>query len=461
MRNFITFIIISLLTVSCGGGESQKSGETPKSEDIVLNLNVIDKTAGEVVVIVHGDVRVITLDENGGGSETFTGLDAAYGRVFYGNQSKLIYMEKGDNVSISFNGKDFNGSFSLEGEKAPAVKYLNTIVLTALPDEDYALPFDEFYAKIKAKEQDAIKLMKANGLEGAGDFVKMEEGRIKYSYAAPLLMHPVGHMMMTGRMDYQPDQAYYDVIKSYMEDNPQWADLDEFRSFAVEAAHALDAQNRSETSLYPKTVAQMKYIADCFKNEKVRGTLLHYLAASYIDNFGIDNIQELENIYRTYVKDEALINEFQAKYDKWDMSTPGKPSPALNAVDVEGQTWTLEDFRGKYVYIDMWATWCAPCRREIPYLKELEEKFKDAEIVFLGLSIDGDKSKWEEMIASGSLTGVQLYLGPRSEFQQAYKIEGIPRFILLDKEGVIINNDMTRPSAPETLQTLEALDGIR
>ena len=113
------------------------------------------------------------------------------------------------------------------------------------------------------------------------------------------------------------------------------------------------------------------------------------------------------------------------------------------------------------VVVDFWATWCAPCRREMPYLKALEEKFKDAQIVFLGLSTDSDKTKWEAMVKTGELTGVQLYLGPQSAFQKAYQIDGIPRFILLDKEGKIIDNNMSRPSQDATAAALEALDGIR
>jgi hypothetical protein len=75
--------------------------------------------------------------------------------------------------------------------------------------------------------------------------------------------------------------------------------------------------------------------------------------------------------------------------------------------------------------------------------------------------VDRDKAKWEEMVRTGNLTGVQLYLGAQSRFQKAYNVDGIPRFILLDKDGVIISNDMTRPSAKETAETLEALPGIR
>ena len=84
-----------------------------------------------------------------------------------------------------------------------------------------------------------------------------------------------------------------------------------------------------------------------------------------------------------------------------------------------------------------------------------------AQITFIGLSTDGDKSKWEKMVKESPMPGVQLYLGPRSAFQKAYNIDGIPRFILLDKDGRIINNNMSRPSSDETAKVLEALDGIR
>lgn len=450
MRNLFLSIVTALMVVGCSS-----------KEYAVITFKVDEPTAREVVLVYHNTVKTFPLDEAGTARVVMEGLDAAYARLFYGREFKWIYFEKGDEVAVSFTGRDFSDSFVFDGKKAKAVEYLNKVKLTALPDEEYRLPFDEYLSKIQAKEKEAVKLMKANGLSSAGGFEEMEEGRIRYSYAATLLMHPVGHKMMTADMSYRPDEDYYAVIDSYMEENEKWVDLDEYRDFVIEAAHVLDAENREVKSLYPKTVAQMKFIADRFESAKVRSALLHYLAASYVERFGIDDIQELENIYHTYVKDETLLADYKAKYEKWNVSMPGKPSPALSVVDVDGKSWTLEDFKGKYVYIDMWATWCAPCKREMPYLKKLEEKLRGADIVFLGLSVDGDKAKWEEMVRSGALTGVQLYLGPQSSFQKAYNVEGIPHFILLDRDGKIISNNMSRPSAGETLAALEALEGIR
>lgn len=430
-------------------------------EDAVLVFNVTDPTAREVVVVCHNDIISTPLDASGCAQVVMKGIDAAYAKVFYGRDFRWIYFEKGDKASISFAGKDFSDTFTFEGDKAAAVEYLHKVRLTALPDEDYALEFDQYLEKIRAKEQAAIKLMKANSLSSAGRFAKMEEARIRYSYAAPLLMYPIGHKMMARDMSYAPDEEYYKVIEEYFVENEDWVDVDEYRDFILEAAHVLDAENRNVSDLYPRAVAQMRYIADRFSTAKVRDILLHSLAATYVDRYGIDDIQDLENIYHSYVKDEALLADYASKFDKWDVSKPGKPSPALSATDIDGKVWTLEDFRGRYVYIDMWATWCAPCRREVPYLKALAEKFQDAHIVFLGLSVDSDKAKWENMVRGGDLCGVQLYLGPRSAFQTAYNVEGIPHFILLDKEGRIVSNDMSKPSSDETAGILESLEGIR
>ena len=453
MKRIIMFLAAAIAALGCSEGAA--------GEQTLLSIQVENPTAREVVLVYHGQMKSVALDESGAAQMDLSGYDALYAKLYYGRNFKSVYFEKGDEVTVTFNGTDFQNTFSFEGEKAPAVEYLNRVRLTALPDEEYALPFNEFYAKTVAKENDAVALLEANALEGVGNFLHMEKGRIRYAYGATLLMHSVGHKMMTRDIYYIPSNEYYDVLESYLVEDEAWVDLEEYRAFVVEAAHVLDAANRQVTDLYPKTVAQMKYIAGRFKSEKVRNTLLHYLAATYVDRHGIDNIQDLENIYFTYVKDEVLLADYKAKFDKWDLSRPGKPSPEISAVDIDGKQWTLADFRGKYIYIDMWATWCAPCRREMPYLKALEEKFKDAQIVFLGLSTDSDKTKWEAMVKTGELTGVQLYLGPQSAFQKAYQIDGIPRFILLDKEGKIIDNNMSRPSQDATAAALEALDGIR
>lgn len=456
MKRLAVLLAMAVSLAACGNGHEG---------NIVLEVDVTDQASKEVVLIYHDQILTVELDSVGHAEFVIDDEDAVYARMCHYprvDQMMNVYLERGDRASVSFSGKDFKGTFAFEGEMEPAVKYLNTVVLTALPDEDYALPFDEYVKKLEKKEAEAVKLLEASGVSKAGNFEEIEKGRIKYSYATQLLMYPLGHRFMVQDMNYQPDQKYYDVLDSYVVADDLLADLDQYREFIAEAAHVLDADNRDETDAYPRAVAQMRFIADRFEAGKTRDVLLHRLANAYVTRFGIEDIQDMENIYRTYVQDPVLVAKYDAAREKWNLASDGKPSPDFKGVDVNGKEYTLADFRGKYVYIDVWATWCGPCRQEIPYLKKLDEDYKDAQIVFLSLSVDQDKAKWEKMVKEQSMSGVQLHIGQNSSFQQAYKIEGIPHFILLDREGRIIDKKMSRPSMDEvTRERIENLEGIR
>ena len=141
----------------------------------------------------------------------------------------------------------------------------------------------------------------------------------------------------------------------------------------------------------------------------------------------------------------------------------GTPSPSFeNYENYKGGTMSLADLKGKYVYVDVWATWCGPCKREIPFLKEVEKKFHDKNITFVSISIDKakDHEKWKQMIEDKELGGVQLFADSdwNSQFIKDYRISGIPRFILIDPDGNIVSPDAPRPSNPELVKMFESLN---
>ena len=136
-------------------------------------------------------------------------------------------------------------------------------------------------------------------------------------------------------------------------------------------------------------------------------------------------------------------------------------SPSFIYENHKGGTTKLEDLKGKYVYIDVWATWCGPCRAEIPSLKKLEEKYHDKNIAFVSISIDVDKDheKWKNFVSEKQLGGIQLFADKNwnSEFMLSYGINSIPRFILIDPNGKIVKSDASRPSNPELQKQLDVL----
>ena len=137
------------------------------------------------------------------------------------------------------------------------------------------------------------------------------------------------------------------------------------------------------------------------------------------------------------------LNQFLApKIAMREELTKGKTSPTFtNYENFAGGKTSLSDLKGKYVYIDIWATWCGPCIKEIPSLKKVEKQFEDKNIEFVSISVDegrGYKNDaalaykgWQKMIVDKALGGMQLLAdnGFRSKFIQDYQINGIPRFI--------------------------------
>ncbi len=139
-------------------------------------------------------------------------------------------------------------------------------------------------------------------------------------------------------------------------------------------------------------------------------------------------------------------------------TAPGKMAADFTYPDVNDKDVSLSDFKGKVVLVDVWATWCGPCRGEIPHLKKLEEEMHGTDVVFLGVSVDEakDKQKWLDFIKKEELGGIQVHASGWSKITKDYKINGIPRFMVFDKKGNIVSVDAPRPSSPELKQMLEA-----
>jgi len=167
---------------------------------------------------------------------------------------------------------------------------------------------------------------------------------------------------------------------------------------------------------------------------------------------------------------ESVENYFNYKAKLREEFAVGLPSPVFeNYENYKGGTTSLTDLNGKYVYIDVWATWCGPCKREIPSLQKLEAQFHDKNIAFVSISVDdarrsGTAEKaheaWKKMVAEKNLGGIQLFSDKawQSDFIQAYKINSIPRFLLIDPDGNIVSADALRPSNPKLIELFNSLN---
>jgi len=164
--------------------------------------------------------------------------------------------------------------------------------------------------------------------------------------------------------------------------------------------------------------------------------------------------------YKKYMVTEDLQKTFEAKEKLLSGEGAlaiGKPAYNFSLEDVNGKTVTMKDLQGKIVLVDAWATWCGPCKAQIPFLKKLEEEMKGRDIAFVSVSIDVPEAKqaWKTMVQNEKLGGIQLIDDNKKSFHDFYKLFTIPRFMIFNKEGKIINTDAPRPSDHELKKVLE------
>lgn len=170
---------------------------------------------------------------------------------------------------------------------------------------------------------------------------------------------------------------------------------------------------------------------------------------------------DFADLMRKIIKMEENQSIMMFKQAKKTQALAGSTSPQFDYENHKGGKTKLSDLAGKYVYIDNWATWCGPCRAEIPHLQKIEEKYHGKNIEFVSISVDVDKDheKWKKFVTDKNLGGIQLFADNNwnSKFIQDFGINSIPRFILIGPDGKVIDADAKRPSDPALTAQLDSL----
>lgn len=365
--------------------------------------------------------------------------------------SRTLLLTPDTDIQISFENKKFGERVAITGTGSQVNIYLNNGRLKAAEIDDMALGEKAFFLKM-----DSILNVNLQELDHAGlseEINEMEKIRLKYFTCATLPSYPYFHMRIAKDSTYEASLEYWSKLQELMVMDASLLRYDEFRSFLVEAV------SRVARKQYPESKsldAVVRYVESEVKEPGIAEFLINKNVYAYVERYGLDSADAYCAVFDRYVKSPLLVKNFETLCNRWRKLSVGALSPNFNCTDLSGKKVSLSDFKGKYVYIDIWATWCGPCQREIPHLQKLEEKYHGKDIYFVSISCDNNKKAWENRVRAG-LKGIQLHFVNGDTFMNDYMIKGIPRFILLDKEGKIISVDMSRPSDPKTIAKLDEL----
>jgi thiol-disulfide isomerase/thioredoxin len=183
-------------------------------------------------------------------------------------------------------------------------------------------------------------------------------------------------------------------------------------------------------------------------------------------DISLDSVAAMWQSYKKYINNPVLIKTVNEDVLNSEKQINEKDSSINSNLifkykSVEKFFKTLHSkHKDKIIYIDIWATWCGPCRIEIPYSIDLQNYFKNKPIAFVNLCFESYKNEWEKAIVNENIKGDNYFLSSDESklFRDELKFAGFPTYMILDKKGKLINKDAPRPSSrPEIINLLNKL----
>lgn len=262
-------------------------------------------------------------------------------------------------------------------------------------------------------------------------------------------------------IDFDPNGFHYPDVKSSDATKQLYAFIknfwqkDSILAITYNQINALN-KNGSQDSVYINQL-QMKYSKDlnalsnvltnfiktsnnpaavCFALDKAKGAIAPEMVYALVD----DASERFPQHSGIAIFKSAATQSMQSEDNSASAALLNKAAPDLTMTDINGRKLSISDFKGKYLLVDFWASWCGPCRQENPNVVAAYNKFKNKNFTILGVSLDENKADWIAAVKHDNLSWPQMsdLKQKQSAAVSAYGFDGIPFNVLIDPQGKII-----------------------
>lgn len=434
-------------------GQEKLEGTVAEDGSFRLSLSISGPTRAFMIVHTAPVEERFTVTRGDGRDTTITTQT---------NRSQLIYLylTPGDRQHITADAADVRHSLVITGRNSASSRYLNEEDwrFNQYRDKHLKNYFGyvnyspaQYTAYVGEREADRLAFLEefAGQHRIARHLRHVSLQQIRGDAVMARLLYP--SMRASYRDDgYRAEQAYYGFLPAV---EPDYSKVDK----GVAYFYFLDYYLKES---YRLAGDEQDYF-DWVKTRLSGRARYEYYAFALGSNFR----KQLYDYFGPGSPYPDLARLVKAKYQHLEGMLEGNPAPAVVLQDTTGKDIPLAELKGKYLYIDFWATWCGPCIAEIPALETLQHDYAGRNVAFVSISVDKirDHRKWKDFVAGRQLQGIQVWVDDTNSriFTDAFNIKQIPRFVLLDPEGRIVDANAPRPSDKRIRQLLDrSLDSL-
>ncbi|MDY0779945.1 TlpA disulfide reductase family protein [Tenacibaculum sp. IB213877] len=396
-------------------------------------------------------------------TDTLKNITPGHYTLKIGKRPVDVYLSSVEDLKIIVDAKKRTEDPTFEGPNASINNYLAERkkkfgAILGNPNKLFALNEDEFLSKMDEYKSELEDLADASQLPA--DYLALEKRNINYELAIGLYNYEKFHRILYGDDEFKVSDSFpIDIPTSVALSNADdYIFSKHYRDLVKRRLDDITNKKSREDSDF--NLSYLETVQTEVTDPLIKNDLIH--KAALVSITYTSELKEYYDKYMAYSTNEDNKKEITEMYNKLKLTAKGQPSPKFKNFDnYNGGKTSLDDLtgKGKYIYIDVWATWCSFCKKEIPLLKRMEQQYHGKNIEFVSINVDtrDKKKKWEETIEEKEMTGVQLFSGKSHldlDFAQDYLIKGLPRFILIDPDGKIVTANAPRPSEGDKLEEI-------
>jgi thiol-disulfide isomerase/thioredoxin len=474
-----------LLVLAASVGMLISCTKQEKDNTVIVQGKIENPLEDHVIFTVSGLLEpflsdTALLDETGQFKTSFE-LDQCRPVTFKGGtETTQMYLCPGDSISMSLDTEAFDETLKYEGAGADKNNFLAEYYLKFDDGDNPEIP--DFYQLRDSTPEAFLSLLEAQNAS-AGEFLdaaareqKLPKEFISYMNTRIYFDRVSTIQMLSVRSAKDTTQASKDLDRKIRETVINAAEFKDPDALAMEYQAWLryylmrniygeisdsipDFDEKVYDSLYYK---RLEEILSPFEIQYV----VYNSGIGHARGYNKSSFDKLMPKVEKYVTDTTWKNSLLAAYDEmiFKLNQP-LPEDAF-LVNLDDEEWLdltfdqiLAKYKGNVIYLDFWASWCGPCKAEMPNSKVLANKLKDEDVTFLYVSVDRDAQAWEDMIRIMQLHGLHYRLGKNTSkpVSEKYDVRYIPHYVLFDKKGDMVKNNMTRPGDPETEKMIREL----